>query len=393
MTIAPQVMLESPEDVAANANGMLTAAQQHVLRRHLWHAQRSTILGNSLAIAFSLCVLAAVGWLWLQIAPRLPAGRDPLAFTREFHGISLTFPGLRLIFIVFALCFALHLWRSVMVLRGCARVRRELKPGAIASTTGAVIHHHGKVVALVGGRALAPWEAGALEPVPPGHYRCWFLPRRGWLLSVQRLRDWEGPTAAEAAVADRWGLAAWNGFAAVALPENRAGMLAASQARSIARRERRERPGNLLFGLGLVVIGLWLAFSIWHLFWHGGITAARNAGVTDVFWESVAAVVAAVVGCHLLYRGMGGDGYRTDLKEGRVVVHEGVVTKRQESGENSVTYYYQVNGEDFAVSRGAYDALTEGLVYRLYATPRSKHLVNIEWIEAAPAASDPDWFR
>jgi hypothetical protein len=396
--IAPQVTLEAPEDVAANANGMLTAAQRRALRRHLRSAQWSTVLISSFYLAVSLCVLAGIGWLWLQIRPHLIGVRDPLSFTRAFRGIRLTFPGLRLIFGGAALMFALLAWRSIAALRACARARRELKPGGIVSAVGAVVSHQGQPVALVGGRALAPWDERALESVAPGRYRCWFLPRMGWLLSVQRLREWEQPTAADAAVAARWGLAAMNGFDAASLPHNRTGMLTAVQARYVARQERRERPGNLLIGAALLVAGLWLGFSIWHLAWHGGIAAVRDVGVGDVFWEAVAAIGVAVAGAYFLFRGFGGDGYRRDLAERRVVMREGTVTKRRETGDdsNDVTYYYRVNGEDFAVSRRAYDALPDGLLCRVYATPRSKRLVNIECIEgemAPPAPSDPDWFR
>jgi hypothetical protein len=379
------VTLDSPEDVAANANGMLTVAQGHALRRMLWHAQWSTILKNVFLSTFALCVLAVVGWLWLKIRPFLNAGRDPLSFTRSFHGISVTFPGLRLIFAFFALWFVLLLWQSVVALHACARVWRELRPGNIVSAVGAVMQHRGSTVALVGGRSLVSWEPQALEQVSPGHYRCWFLPRRGRLLSVQLLRDWERPTPVDEAVTARWGLAAMNGFDAASLADNRAGVLTATQIRDVARRERRARPGQLLLGTVSLVIGVWFAFSIWHLVWHGGVAAVRDAGASDILWEAAAAALFAAVGCITLNRAIGGDGYRQDLRERRVAVMQGPVTRRLESSDSSMTYACTVGDQEFPVSYAAYNTLIDGLVYRLYYTPRSRHLVNVEWIEQSAA--------
>jgi hypothetical protein len=115
-----------------------------------------------------------------------------------------------------------------------------------------------------------------------------------------------------------------------------------------------------------------------------------------VLWQIGAVALAVAVGCYSLNRAIGGDGYRRDLAEGRVTVLEGPVTKRLETNDNSTSYRYCIHGEEFPVSRGAYDRLTEGLVYRLYATPRSTYLVNVEWVEpdaVPPGERDPDWFR
>jgi hypothetical protein len=211
MNIAPQATLEAPEDVAANANGMLTAAQDHALRRMLWRAQGSTLIRSGFMFAFCLGVLTIIAWIWWRILRHFFFGRDPLSFTRSFHGISVTFPGLRLIFAVIVLAWVRGLWQSASVMRACARVRNELRPGRILSCDCMIVPHGNRTVALMGGRILTPWDGAALATVSPGHFRCWFLPHLGQLLSVQRLRESERPTGEDEAVAMRWGIAAMNG--------------------------------------------------------------------------------------------------------------------------------------------------------------------------------------
>jgi hypothetical protein len=335
-------------------------------------------------------------WVWWHVQPGIIVGRDPLPFRVQVRGVGITLPGLRLIFGVIILSWVLAFLRSANALRAYVIPRREFAPGRILSTIGTIIWHGGNPRALIGGRLLPPWDARAIVPVAPGRYRFYFLPRTGWLLSVQRLRDGERPTADDEAVTARWGIAAANGLDPTALPDNRAGFLTAGQARDVARRERAGRPGALLFGAIWLAIGLWFAFSLWHLVWHGGIAAARTAG-SDVFWQVAAAILFAAVGGYTLFRGLGGSGYRLDLKERRVAMREGSVTAQQGSGDDSrnVSYCYRIADEEFSVSRAGYNALAEGFVYRLYFTPRSKHLVNIEYIEqpAAPAERVPDWFR
>lgn len=68
----------------------------------------------------------------------------------------------------------------------------------------------------------------------------------------------------------------------------------------------------------------------------------------------------------------------SDAWRGRVTMAEGCVTATHDSDADSVCCYYHLGDLRFAVSEAGYEALTQGETYRLYYTPRSKTLVNIE---------------
>ena len=100
-------------------------------------------------------------------------------------------------------------------------------------------------------------------------------------------------------------------------------------------------------------------------------------------------VVALLLLAELLLLGR----VRADLFDwmgGHAVIEEGVVSKYSRTsnssrGHSTTYYYYRVNQVSLEVWRSAYDALLEGRSYRLYITPRTRKLLNIELVEPQPA--------
>ena len=55
------------------------------------------------------------------------------------------------------------------------------------------------------------------------------------------------------------------------------------------------------------------------------------------------------------------------------------ITRRKSSGKSSRTVYYYIIGDhEFEVPQKAYPALLEGMSYKAYYMPRTKHLLSIE---------------
>jgi hypothetical protein len=160
-------------------------------------------------------------------------------------------------------------------------------------------------------------------------------------------------------------LAQANNFSLGALAANRAGRLAPEQATRLRRRARRK----LLFGL--LVMGGALLFAAIVVNAEG----ARSLGQIALF-----SGIIALAACQLI---VAGATTLNDARSGAVAVLEGVVTRSRgvdadESGNSTVTYYYQVGHQKFQVSPAAYAALPAGTVCRLYHAPGGKELLSIE---------------
>ena len=160
-------------------------------------------------------------------------------------------------------------------------------------------------------------------------------------------------------------LAQANNFSLGALAANRAGRLAPEQASLLRRRASRK----LLFGL--IVMGGALLFAA---------VVVNAEGMRSLGQIALFSGIIALAACQLIVAGA-----RTlnDARSGAVAVLEGVVTKNRgvdtgESGNSTITCYYQVGHQNFQVSPAAYAALPSGTVCRLYHAPGGKELLSIE---------------
>jgi hypothetical protein len=79
---------------------------------------------------------------------------------------------------------------------------------------------------------------------------------------------------------------------------------------------------------------------------------------------------------------------RRDADDGQVRIYEGPIGKWEgwkytnTDGSNTWSYRYEYAGESSEVSREAFRALADGLPHRVYRTPQSGQLVNIELLES-----------
>jgi hypothetical protein len=125
-----------------------------------------------------------------------------------------------------------------------------------------------------------------------------------------------------------------------------------------------------------------------NLSWQGASSTAA-AGAIPYRRAIVASEPPLGIGLlfGLLFGGAGSAiifGARTqfaDRRKGIVLSSDGLITRERRRTKNNTTYFYVLNELKFRVSPNAYNALIEGLHYRVYYTPRSKTLVSVEALE------------
>jgi hypothetical protein len=194
----------------------------------------------------------------------------------------------------------------------------------------------------------------------PGRYRLYYLSGFQWLLSAERFEEDPQPDGLEQL---KLALAQAHHIETDALDTNRSGQLTASQrAKLLVRYAAGAIAGFAVAGLFLYVVGV---FRISEYRW-----------ILIPIVVGVSALTLSVLRQYL--------GSPLEILQGQVLVAEGVVTKDVEMSLDheyaSVTasYYYRVNKLALPVNRAGYEALIDGLEYRLYYLPRSRKLVNIE---------------
>ncbi|HET7842113.1 MAG TPA: hypothetical protein VFM21_10930 [Terriglobia bacterium] len=206
----------------------------------------------------------------------------------------------------------------------------------------------------------------------PGHYVFYCPHRSSWILSAESTANAaaiaEGKPAAGSAGVDlaevQRALSLTLGFGAEDLELNRRGRTSRRQRRMLYREIRSEIYGATLgagFAAALIIYGPvlhpekpMLPFFVAAGF--GALAVAMSlkglsAGLADVFARSVKSA------------------------EGQV----GRYTRSSGSGRSSHTvHYYSLGDLNFSVGSAAYEALIEGLTYRVFYLPRTKMLIGIE---------------
>ncbi len=380
---APPLTLESPTLVEVNARGQVAGEQRRVLARDLYLQNWKTPVGSLGWIAGSLVMLRILTPVFGQLVGTLFTDNDAGLVPLRFPAFTVSLPlwtMLKVFLILVTLAYVAVVGVQVKHLVGFLRLRQALLHGRVASVIGEVQHRGGETLAISAGRLLRPWDARAMAGIEPGRYRFFLLPRFDWLLSAQRLRDWERPTADEEALAARYSLGGASGFAPANLAENGTGRLTPEQARLL--RDTAPDIGWRLFvlfgfaiALGAAGAGVYVREAL-----RDGFTTARLEGIgAGLAWAAIwVAILVMQFRAHARQQ--------RDASAGRVVMYEGVVTKWEgwknsgSDGPNTWVYRYECDIGQFEVSQTAFRALASGLVHRVYYTPESRQLVNIELV-------------
>ncbi len=377
--------LSDPAALAANAQGALTPEQRSKLN--------SAALPGLIIGLLCLFILVSMLLMFLYFFLAAPNAGNLIATlshpSMTLHLGPLTLPisyALCVVGVVFIPCIPLTLGGLISGVQSLHLLWAPAR-SQISCADGLLVWDGAYVARIPGLPDLKrAWHSGPVD-LRPGRYRFYFLRGKRWLLSAQ----WLGPAdanqqATQAAPADMDGLppgmrslleaiAFANGFSLSALSANRVGYLTPEQVRWALRQQRNEKLAWALFGLmGLIVaiIGpLGIRFGLVKS--PGGIIA----------FSIVCGLIALWAVWHVfLTRGA----YREDAEAGRVISLEGFADKgsrlrRRSNGGRSwyeYEYFYRLEGEEFKVSRKAYDALLVGVPYRFYYLPHSRALVNIE---------------
>lgn len=321
-----------PDDIAANRLGRVTAYQRALVRSPVWFGRSQGLI----VAVVALLVLAIIAARLIEVMP-------------ESGGVIFIGGAMA---IVAAALFAPVLWNAVRVFR----IRREMDEGRIEEGQGEVVWKRGNYVAEVGGRRLRPVRGDGLNLLC-GPYRFYYLPQTGALLSAEPLASWERRQA----IAElQQALAQTNHFSLDSLEANRRGELATDQA------------ARMTFGAALRLLGGLAIFVFVGWVVRGYTAAARPSDPLTVLLCITGFGVAS--GLYLFYRSAL---IAADVWGGRIAAEDGRVGKFI-SGGRYTSYHYWIGGRRHTVSRSAYNALVEDILYRVYYLPRSRMLVGIE---------------
>ncbi len=359
-----------------------------MLGRDLYGARWRSLAANVGWIAAALIMLRILLPVALDIFPTLLDRQLRGGTPVTVRGVVIVLPLdtlLRWFLFLFAAAYVVALGVQIRKLLGFLRERHQLLGGGVRSVVGEVRLRDEQPLAIFAGRQVRPWDAAALATLAPGIYRFFLLPRLDWLLSAQRLPDGTQPTIEEADLAARYSLAALNGFDRDALSENRAGQLSEKQARWL--RESAPSIGIpiiLLLG-GSSALGVVMVVNASRLILQTG-SSDDHLGTL-----AAGAAWAGIWGWLLLKQFIDRARQRRDTDDGRVQIYAGPVGKWEgwrdsnSEGSNTWIYRYEYAEGGSEVSREAYRALADGLPHRVYRTPQSKQLVNIELLDQGAA--------
>lgn len=245
---------------------------------------------------------------------------------------------------------------------------RGIDKEPIASGSGRIRWQKRAYRPEMNGRTLKPLEEISLQP---GDYEFYTMPKHGWLLSAVLVSGASAKDLAEI----QTNLARATLFSPDDLAANREGRLTSNQAFSLVI----QLLGSLLMWLILITIGAMILAVLVNDF-------VESESLSPI-WLIIAPCGAAIGGFMILASiGEGQKEIRklmADIRGRKVWKSEGQVTKSiyeevDDEGGVDRSYYYTIGRRHFKVSKAGYAALVEGMVYRLYYTPKSRRLASIE---------------
>lgn len=323
----------TPENLAANHSGVLSAQQQKAVETMIAH-QRST-----LAVVGGMLVLAALfmGYLFWKI----DASDGALSINAQLINTAV-------LLLLGGLFAGLYIGDSFVFFIG-----DDLTNGAVEASVGRVEWSGKRYRMRAGDRLLRSLRSGVALP-PPGDYRFYYLPFTGLVVMAEELRGGQADDPASVLLR---ALAGANRFSQSDLKLNREGVLAAKQ------------EGRLLVRavLSMVVLlaGAALLVSM----------SLQISYLTSRVTFLLLLIIAVVLMLRVTWSGAM---TVADLWNGKVASVDGPVTRDMRHSRYGRSYYYVIDTHRFQVSEAAYHALIEGNSYRVYYVLHSQQLVSIE---------------
>jgi hypothetical protein len=337
--------LDAPHIVEANRRGEVTSEQRIHLANVVSFFQefrsRGPWLLKLILVPFGCIFLSALMLTW-----DVP-GKIVLAFVIVVSLFGSTF------FII----------RLARFLTRRKTVKKELEEESIHHAVGELVFGEETFEVKVADQRLRlPYESrGDLEPGV--RYRVYYLPESRVVLSAEPLESIKEEKVSQGLTKI---LVDVNQFSLEALPDNRRGKLHRSQMKQFI--------PNILISLLLVIVPIGI---IVYQVLSNDLSLDLGDLDTGMLIMGVVFLALILVGLYRLISLL------SDMMGGWVESVEGIGTKKVEvkedaEGDTSTYYYYVVGEMEFQVKKPAYRAFEEHREYRVYYTPSSKQMVNIE---------------
>ncbi|MGQ0603349.1 MAG: hypothetical protein ACT4QE_16825 [Anaerolineales bacterium] len=278
-------------------------------------------------------------------------------------------PGISVILGVFLLLFlVIGLWSAIQAIRPALGLI-DLMGNRVEAAEGRLAWRRNEYRGQVEGRTLIFLPG---TEIMPGGYRFYFLPRSGYIVSLER--SFLGSAGADPLTEVRRALQDVFGFVDDDLPDNQAGRLSQRQVTAHLWSNFRSA---LIMGPFLLLA---LAFMIGFPAAFVGVPLLQGEPVGEGWIPALFGLLLG--GLFVAFLGWAILSPFWDVLRGEVASIEGEVEERAittGSGKNRRTnYYYIVNGQRFDVGMRGHAALVQGGRYRLYYFPRSKGVVAVE---------------
>lgn len=235
---------------------------------------------------------------------------------------------------------------------------RELTADTVAQAEGALAWRRGSYGAFVEGRRL--WcVADAFKELVPGPYRLFYLPQSRLLVAA----EWVGAPIPRYDILLK--VARANRFKVFALAANRDGRRLGADVTSWFSRVAWP-VASVLF---IIVMPRLIAWAIGDL--PPDLTRAdlSSAALTYLLGGLVAVPLIVLISLW---------SQSPNERPGKAASTTGHVDRASFVQHGRPVHTFEVNGMLFHVSEAGYDALDERLTYRVYYTPRTKRLLNME---------------
>ena len=343
--------LLDPQDLAANRNGEITAAQNRRLNYSLGWGQ-----GCGLLVFLPVMLVMGAGFVTMFLtSDNSSPVLIPLLVMFGFTLLVLTI-------------FAPNLWR---VLNNALKLKRDRENRAIRQAQGQVAFDKNGYSFQSGERRLAlPSTEHTGGLLPGATYRVFYLEESGFLLSAEEVFP-ASPAQVRTALRDI--LAQVNSFTLDDLTHNRNGEATPAQ--------RMKPLGGVILG---AVFGL-MALAFGGLFFFQVYPNVDSGeALPALLIPALVLGIFALVGGWMFLNGL------LDMSVSSIEQAQGPgrKEKRTSGGKNrSTRYYYVIDGKRFQVSRRAYTALLDGIDYRVYYLPRTKRPVSIEPVDVTTEAT------
>ena len=229
----------------------------------------------------------------------------------------------------------------------------DIKNGQVEFVMGKIVWMGRRYKVISNTHKLQSLRFGGALP-PSGDYRFYFLPGSGLVVMAEELGTISASQPKDLLLD---ALARAIRFSMEDLEANRMGSLSSRQE-------------NWLFGNAFLIGALFLLCGVIILL------AVRFIWRDELFYMfigigAVGLVAMFVVGWNIARVVL-------DMWDGKVNQVEGQVFRHTYRSRNSRYFFYKIDNLKFNVSQSAYNALIEGMDYRVYFTPRSKRLMAIE---------------